>query len=49
MTSTSHTAWVEEQDSVRVETSYHEFDVAYREEGTGDPVPPSIPRLPTPW
>ncbi|MFC6838403.1 alpha/beta fold hydrolase [Halomarina ordinaria] len=42
-----HTDWVTEQESVRVETSFHEFDVAYREEGAGDSVTLFIHGIPT--
>ncbi|MDR9382173.1 MAG: alpha/beta hydrolase [Natronomonas sp.] len=43
----SHTDWVAAQDSVRVETEFHEFDVAYREEGTGDSATLFVHGIPT--
>ncbi|MFC7228326.1 alpha/beta hydrolase [Salinirubellus salinus] len=43
----THTDWVAEQDSVHVETTFHEFEIAYREEGTGDSVTLFIHGIPT--
>jgi pimeloyl-ACP methyl ester carboxylesterase len=43
----THTDWVRAQESVRVETSLHEFDVAYRDEGTGDPATLFLHGIPT--
>ncbi len=42
-----HTEWVDRQDSVRVETEYHEFDCAYFESGSGGPVTVFVHGLPT--
>ncbi|MHB9287064.1 alpha/beta fold hydrolase [Halobacteriales archaeon Cl-PHB] len=43
----SHTDWVRAQESVRVETTHHEFDVAYREEGDGDTATLFLHGIPT--
>lgn len=43
----THTDWVAAQESVRVETTRHEFDVAYREAGSGDPVTVFLHGIPT--
>lgn len=39
--------WVAAQDSVRVETRFHEFDVAYRETGSGSPTTLFLHGIPT--
>lgn len=42
-----HATWQSTQDTVRVETDYHKFDVAYVEEGAGDPATVFLHGIPT--
>lgn len=43
----THTDWVAKQQTIRVETDFHEFEVAFREEGTGEPATLFIHGIPT--
>lgn len=42
-----HHEWVDQQDSVTVETELHEFEAAYLEHGSGEPVTVFVHGLPT--
>jgi pimeloyl-ACP methyl ester carboxylesterase len=42
-----HQTWRKQQQSVRVDTEHHEFDAAYYEHGSGDPVTVLLHGIPT--